>query len=140
MKSKQRVFWRYTAFQIPGWMLAAAIGWLLNQRFNIPWWLATCFLVAWVIKDYALYPFLRFSYEINDRKQIDRLIGAKGKAVNTLAPNGYVRVRGELWRAINEETDQLKAGSLVSVVSVKGMTVIVRSANMQASQISSENH
>jgi len=136
MQNKQRVFWRYTAFQIPGWMLAAVMGWLLNQKFNVPLWLAACFLVAWVIKDYALYPFLRFAYEIDDRQQIERLIGAKGKAVNTLAPNGYVRVRGELWRAVNEETTPLKAGSLVAVVSVKGMTVMVRSANMQTHQIS----
>ena len=56
-------------------------------------------LVMWVIKDIALYPFLRSAYEVDDRQPIERLIGERGTTVEPLAPSGYVRVGGELWYA-----------------------------------------
>ena len=126
MSLRHPAFWRYTAFQIPGWILAAIGGWLIHQWFDIPLWLASGVLVVWVIKDYALYPFLRFAYEADHRPQIERLIGATGKAVGSIAPDGYVRVRGELWRATIEAAEPIKEDEPVEVVGVEGMTVIIR--------------
>ena len=119
-------FWRYTAFQIPSWILAAIGGWWIHRSFDIPLWLASGVLVAWVIKDYALYPFLRFAYEADHRPQIERLIGAQGTTIGTLAPDGYVRVRGELWRAKTEASETIAEGEAVEVTGVDGMMVIVR--------------
>ena len=99
MRTKHPAFWRYTAFQIPGWLLASAVAWWLHRHAGVPLWAAAGLPLAWVIKDYALYPFLRFAYEADQRRPIERLIGVEGAAVEPLAPDGYVRVRGELWRA-----------------------------------------
>jgi len=96
-------FWRYTAFQVPGWIIAAGGGWLLHRWLNIPLWVASGVLVVWVIKDYALYPLLGSAYELDHRRPIDRLVGEHGTASDALSPSGYIRVRGELWRARSED-------------------------------------
>ena len=126
MFSRHATFWRYTAFQVPGWILAAIGGWWIHRGFGIPVCLAFGILVVWVVKDYALYPFLRFAYETDRRPQIERLIGARGRAVGPLTPDGYVRVRGELWRAKHEVTDTIEGGEAVEVTGVDRMLVIVR--------------
>ena len=119
-------FWRYTAFQVPGWIFATGGGWLIHRWFGVPLWLSLGVLVVWVIKDYALYPFLRSAYEVDHRWPIERMIGHIGRTVETLSPTGYVRVRGELWRATTggspETIDPERA---VEVVGVDGTTLVV---------------
>ena len=126
MRTRHQAFWRYTAFQVPGWILTAIGGWWIHRRFDLPLWVTSGVLAAWVIKDYALYPFLRFAYEVDHRPQMERLIGAKGSAIESLAPDGYVRVRGELWRAKTMGTETIGEGDAVEVTGVERMTVIVR--------------
>ena len=126
MHTRHPAFWRYTAFQVPSWILAAIGGWWIHRWFDLPVWVAAAILVVWVIKDYALYPFLRFAYETDDRPQMERLIGAKGSAIGSLTPDGYVRVRGELWRAKTEAPETIAEGDAVEVTGVERMTVIVR--------------
>ena len=126
MRTKHPAFWRYTAFQVPGWLLASAGAWWLHDALGVPPWAAAGIPLAWVIKDYALYPFLRFAYEADQRRPIERLIGIAGAAVEPLAPDGYVRVRGELWRARRVPADgAVGAGDAVEVVGVDGATLLV---------------
>jgi membrane-bound ClpP family serine protease len=48
-------------------------------------------------------------------------------AEENLAPQGYIRVRGELWRAVATPADQVvNAGTEVEIVSADGMRVFVR--------------
>ena len=127
MRTKHPAFWRYTAFQVPGWLLAGAGGWWLYRSLDVPLWVAAGLPAAWVIKDYALYPILGFAYEADKRRPIERLIGADGAAIEPLAPAGYVRVRGELWRARGGPEDTaVGAGDAVEVVGVEGTTLLVR--------------
>ena len=129
MRTKHPAFWRYTAFQIPGWLLAAAGGWWLYRYLSVPLWVAAGLPLAWVIKDYALYPLLRFAYEADQRRPIERLIGTEGAAVEPLAPAGYVRVRGELWRARGLAANgAIGTGDAIEVVGVEGATLIVSPA------------
>ena len=124
MRTRHPAFWRYTAFQIPGWLLAGAGGWWLHGSLDVPLWAAASLPAAWVIKDYALYPILRFAYEMDQRRPIELLIGTGGKAIESLEPAGYVRVRGELWRALANAS--VGAGDAVEVVGVEGTTLLVR--------------
>ena len=127
MRTKHPAFWRYTAFQVPGWLLAGAGGWWLHGALDVPLWAAAGLPLAWVIKDYALYPVLRFAYEADQRRPIERLIGAAGTAIEPLDPAGYVRVRGELWRARRASADApVGAGDAVEVAGVEGTTLLVR--------------
>ena len=119
-------FWRYTAFQVPGWIIAAIGGWWIHRWMDVPLWVAEGVLVAWIIKDYALFPFLRSAYELDHRMPIERLIGEQGKATDLLSPSGYVRVRGELWQArIGGEDPAIQRGMLVEVTGVDGTTLLV---------------
>ena len=120
-------FWRYTAFQIPGWIIASLGGWWIHRALGVPVWVAAGVLVVWVIKDYALYPFLRSAYELDHRLPIERMIGEKGQATQGLSPTGYIRVRGELWRARTEHGHQSIGGAQTIVVTgIDGTTLVVR--------------
>lgn len=126
MRTRHSAFWRYTAFQVPGWILAAVAGWWLHRSLGAPLWISAGLPAAWVIKDYAMYPALRFAYEADRRKRIEHLIGAVGTAVEPLAPTGYVRVRGELWRATAGGGRQIDPHAAVEVVGGRGLTLSVR--------------
>ena len=121
---------RYLLFQIPGWLLAAGVALALwRWGFVAPWLCLAC-LCAWVLKDLALYPMLRRVYETDRRTGAQALIGARGFAQEDLAPFGFVRVRGELWRASALPSERvIAAGAEVEIVGVERMTIIVRSAD-----------
>jgi len=53
-------------------------------------------------------------------------IGARGHAIEPLNPSGYVRVRGELWKAeAFGPAAQIPAGSPVVVREGRGLTLLV---------------
>lgn len=117
---------KYLLFQIPGWIITAiALLMLLHWKF-IPKWLAVLCFVAWLLKDLLLYPFLRRAYEPGVTGSA-RLVGSRGVAEGDLAPTGYIRVRGELWRAVVSPADNvIRSGTEVEVVSADRMEVFVR--------------
>jgi len=93
-----------------------------------------CFSV-WLLKDLLLYPFTRTAYETAAKTGSAALVGTKGVAEGNLAPDGYVRIRGELWRAVSEPTDQMIfAGTQVEILSAEGMRVYVRPIGMDRRQ------
>jgi membrane protein implicated in regulation of membrane protease activity len=119
---------KYLIFQIPGWIGAAIILIGLAHWQWLPRWLAAVCFVGWVIKDLLLYRFLRRAYE-PDATGAARLIGERGAAEGDLTPEGYVRVRGELWRAVaNPGTEVISSGTEVEIVSVERMQIVVRVA------------
>jgi membrane protein implicated in regulation of membrane protease activity len=87
---------------------------------------AICF-AAWVLKDWILYPWLRSAYEVSYRTGSKALIGCKGVCESHLVPEGFVRVRGELWRAAATPGDlQISIGTKVEIVDADRMKVFVR--------------
>jgi len=57
---------------------------------------------------------------------VDELIGATGRAVSDLDPNGKVFIHGEYWRAT--ASSRVAAGEAVEVVAVQGLRLRVRAA------------
>lgn len=118
---------RYLLFQLPGWVLAAAILTGLRYWAGIPGWVALGLFMLWVAKDLVMYPLLRTAYESGAKTGAEQLIGARGIAQDELSPRGYVRVRGELWRAEVRPSDPpIPRGGPVRVLAADGMTLIVR--------------
>ena len=118
---------RYVLYQIPGWILAMAGALVLYRWVGLPGWAAVTLVVAWALKDAALYPLLKASYEPDSRTVIERLVGLGGVAVEPLAPRGYVRIRGELWLAEPTAADvHIRRGHPVTVDAVRGTTLLVR--------------
>jgi len=55
---------------------------------------------------------------------VDELVGLVGKAIDDLAPNGTIFVRGEHWNATADET--IESGQAVQITAVEGLRVRVR--------------
>ena len=60
------------------------------------------------------------------------MVGAVGKVASRLAPEGLVRIRGELWGAKSNEGN-IEAGEAVVVVSEQGLKLFVRKVNVNRS-------
>ena len=61
----------------------------------------------------------------------EAIIGAKGIATTDLKPKGEVRVMGEFWEAITNDTEVL-SGQPIEVVGMNGMVLIVKAAERKA--------
>lgn len=125
---------KYLLFQIPGWIITAIVLLMLLHWEFIPKWLAVLCFVAWLLKDLLLYPFLRRAYEPGVTGSA-RLVGSRGVAEGDLAPTGYIRVRGELWRAVVSPADNvIRSGTEVEVVSADRMEVFVRAVGARTGE------
>lgn len=120
----ERSFARYVAWQIPGWLVAALVLFLLCQALGLAPWAAGVVLVLYVGKDLVLYPAMRVVFR-TPPPAIP--IGEWAVAVDRLAPSGYVRVNGELWRARVLGGD-VPSGAGVVVRAAEGFTLIVEPA------------
>lgn len=121
-----RVFRRYVLFQVPGWAVTAVLCGLATRWPGLSPVTAFLLFSAWVAKDMLLYPWLRHGYVPGPGDSHRSLVGATGVAEQPLAPTGWVRVRGELWRArVRPEGAPLAKGAGVRVVDVDGMEIVV---------------
>lgn len=117
---------KYLLFQIPGWIIAAVVLVLVLRWELVPRWLALLCFAGWILKDLVMYPFLRLAYEPGVTGYAT-LVGSRGRAEGDLAPTGYIRVRGELWRAVVTPADLvIPSGTEVEIVSAERMEVSVR--------------
>ena len=119
---------RYLLLQIPGWLIAAIVLVEAHRWFALSPSIAGGILLALVVKDFVLYPFVRTAYQPGTKTGVEQLIGVQGIAQKELDPRGHVRVRGELWRAeIAPEARPIARGEQVRVLDVRGITLIVTS-------------
>lgn len=119
-------FGRYVFWQIPGWLIVALLLLSAQQWFALPSWVSYAGVAAWMLKDFALYPFVRAAYESDVKTGVNQLIGVRGVVQNELAPRGKVRIRGELWSAeIEPGARPLTHGEQVRVLGAQGLTLIV---------------
>jgi membrane protein implicated in regulation of membrane protease activity len=122
------VFVRYLIFQLPGWLAAVVVLWAAVFWFGLSAWIAVALVGLLVLKDLLIYPWVRSAYEEGGSGHVgpERLLGALGRTEEALAPSGYVRVAGELWRAEAEGRDtRIEAGQPVRVRDVRGLTLLV---------------
>lgn len=121
------VFGKYLLFQLPGWTLVAIVLALAVRFFELPVWLAWAVWGANVAKDLVLYRWLRAAYADHPSRFVggDALVGAEGHVEEALTPQGFVRVRGERWKALARGGTELDAGRPIRVVSVRGLVLTV---------------
>jgi membrane protein implicated in regulation of membrane protease activity len=113
-------FARYLLLQAPGWITVAAALAVLGWLASLPAWIVPVGVAAVIVKDLAMYRIVRHTLDPPGT----RLLGARGRAVERLAPVGYVRVDGELWRA--ETTGaEIAAGAEIVVRELNGLTLRV---------------
>jgi membrane protein implicated in regulation of membrane protease activity len=104
--------------------LAAVVLWLLPRfGIDVPPWGLTLMMAALGIYSYITYRLGKQA--LNKRPVITPdMAGSQGKMVTPLAPQGYVRVGGELWQA-STEGSVLGEGEEVVVEGMKGLVLIV---------------
>jgi membrane protein implicated in regulation of membrane protease activity len=116
-----RPFWSYVAWQTPGWLVAVLVAIILHRALGLGAWLVISGVVLYVGKDLLLYPAMRAVF----RPPAPSVpLGERAKAIDRLAPSGYVRVNGVLWSA-RVRAGEIEAGSDVIVRDAEGLTLIV---------------
>jgi len=135
MKSRigtQKLHWtprllaRYALFQLPAQALVVSTLLLVRPWVDLPSWFFWGFIVCWVLKDVILFPFVWRAYDWDRSGRADSMEGLRGQAVEPLTPSGYVRVRGELWRAeVSGGRVLVKTGQAIRVRGSRGLTLLV---------------
>jgi membrane-bound ClpP family serine protease len=129
MSAARSTFARYLLFEIPGWIVAAAVLAILVHAEELRARTAWILLALFVAKDFALYPVLRVGYQPSAPDGSASLVGALGTARGRLDPEGWVRVGAELWRAeLAHGQAPVEAGGAVRVVAVDALTLHVERA------------
>jgi membrane-bound ClpP family serine protease len=103
--------------------MVTLLAWMAVDALALPAWLAVLGPALFVIKDLVLYPAMQVVFRPAASPE---LIGALGETVEPIAPIGYVRVHGELWKATTRDHQPLPAGAAVRVVAGRGLTLVVR--------------
>jgi membrane protein implicated in regulation of membrane protease activity len=117
---------RYTLLQIPGWIITAAVLAISLELGFLSFRVAAILFGLLVLKDAIVYPFVRRSYEPAGENRVEDLVGHLAEVRRELSPEGYVCLRGELWRAEASVRGELIApGHRVRVVGARGLTLIV---------------
>jgi len=122
-----RVVIRYILLQIPGLVLFGLVLVLAQRWFFLTPWLLGSLMVLWILKDVILFPLVWRSYDIQEKADDPQLINAQGVAFERLAPFGYVRIRGELWRAeLMSGVLPVEKGEIVQVISRNNLVLLVK--------------
>jgi membrane protein implicated in regulation of membrane protease activity len=122
------VFVRYLLYQLPGTAVAAIALWALHVWLGLSGVIALALLGLWVAHELVLYPFVKGAYEDRESGMVGaaKLLDASAVAHDDLDPHGYVRLRGELWRArLSDDTPTVRAGERVVVHDVTRLTLVV---------------
>ncbi len=97
-------------------------------------WQLTAFSVSCLACMLVLrQPFHRYLYKGGDTKPVNLagMLGLNGIVIESIGSDlspGRVKIRGEEWRALSEDDQQIHEGTHISVVAVDGATVRVRPA------------
>ena len=123
---KAKVILKYAVLQLA--QIAVVVGVLILVRhfISIPVWLIITIPAVWILKDIALFPKVWRAYAFDDNGPIRQLVGLEATVVLSLNPVGYVRVRGELWKAeLRNANHAAERGERTRVVDTRGTTLIV---------------
>jgi membrane protein implicated in regulation of membrane protease activity len=126
-KPSLRIVVKYILLQLPGQVSFVLILLLFRQLLAVPNHLFWGLLIFWIAKDIVLFPFLWRFYDPNHYPDRFHMVGRKGIALSRLNPDGYVRVRGERWRAsIADGQVPVDPGEAIWVEAVESLKLTVK--------------
>jgi membrane-bound serine protease (ClpP class) len=107
----------------------AALLMLLREWVAVSYWLPFIIWTVWVAKDLAFLSRIREAERSRPKTGFEGLIGQTGVVKQSLEPEGWIWLRGELWRAEAVPAHlRLPKGIEVRVDDVRGLTLLVRPA------------
>ena len=125
-KIPRPIYLRYILLNIPGLAAIILILMIIQHWVVLPVWLFWSIIVFWIVKDALLFPFVWRAYDWEGPDRSRAMIGERAIAKERLAPEGYVQVRGELWRAVKiDDGPVIEIGQSVKIVKMDGLTLFV---------------
>ena len=103
--------------------------WGLPQiRIQIPLWGLIALMVVWGA--YSVFTYQLGSRALRRKQMVGLpdMVGGRGEVISPLAPEGMVRIKGELWVA-KSASGEMEAGGEVIVVRQDGLKLVVRESS-----------
>ena len=125
MTKKTYIMFNIATGLLKGAVLVAIVLWVLPiWGFNIPIWGLILLVVALGIYQIITFRLGRRALERKPMASPQAIVGCCGKATTPLTPHGYVKVNGELWRAVSNDTN-INEGDDIIVVELNRLTLHV---------------
>ena len=109
--------------------IAAGGIWGLPQiGVEFPLWGIILIMIIWL--SYSVYTFKKGTkaLKIGHILGMPNMIGTKGRVTSTLNPEGWVKIRGELWSA-KSPSGEIKQGRDIIVTDQKRLKLVVKESN-----------
>ncbi len=100
--------------------------WLLPLiEVNIPWPVIILIMAAWL--GWSVFAYRKGTRALSHQPVpgLDGMVGSVGKVVQSLQPDGVVRINGELWHCRAASGD-IEAGAAVKVIKQDGLKLVVQ--------------
>ncbi len=91
-------------------------------------------MVVWVVAAVFIYQMGSRALKRRPLVGLPAMIGSRGKAVSPLAPDGFIRVKGELWEA-KSVSGGIDIGEEVTVVEQDALRLVVRKGRIEDSEM-----
>jgi membrane protein implicated in regulation of membrane protease activity len=131
-KIPRSIYFRYILLNIPEFVAMILILIVIQFWVVIPVWLLWSIIGFWIVKDVILFPFIWRAYDWHRAGKSRSMIGERGVAREKLVPAGYVKIRGELWRAEKiGKGPPIEEGQPVRVKKMEGLTLFVEPDNTE---------
>jgi membrane protein implicated in regulation of membrane protease activity len=99
---------------------------MVERFLGMATWLIITIIALWILKDIIMFTKVWRSYTLDDNDPMRQLIGLEATVMVSLNPVGYVRARGELWKAeVRNPRYPAEKGDRTRVIDIKGTTLIV---------------
>jgi len=120
------VYIRYGLLSIPGTVALILVLIGVRHWVAIPFWFQAILVLLWVGKEIILFPFVWRAYDQTHSEACRLMIGKTGVARERLAPTGYIRVQGELWKAEKMDSEPaIEKNERVRVIKIEGLKLFV---------------
>ncbi|OGO19212.1 MAG: hypothetical protein A2Z15_03745 [Chloroflexi bacterium RBG_16_50_11] len=111
--AEEVAIWAIWRWMLPEFGIALHVGVLIGV------------MIAWGALSIWLFIFTSRALKKQATVGLPSMVGSTGKAAGNLAPEGMVKIRGELWGAVSEQGN-IAAGEGILVVGENGLKLIVR--------------
>jgi membrane-bound ClpP family serine protease len=118
--------WKIITSLFEQFVLVAAVLWILPLvDINLPLWVLAPATI--VLQAYNVFSYRKSIHALRAQPiaGMTNMIGTQGETVSTLTPQGFVKIRGELWAA-TANNGSIANGRSVTVVEQSGLKLVVR--------------
>lgn len=106
--------------------------WLPQVGLEVPIWGLVLIMAAFMA--YSIYTYIKGRGAMRKLPVVapEIVVGSKGKVATAIDPRGYVRVKGELWKA--QSPYRLEPNDEIVVIAVKGIQLVVAPAKQHGDE------